>query len=55
MFNVSARNCKLKGADLRGASLNNLDLKSLDLEGVRLYYNQLPALVDSLHLSLEEE
>jgi|TARA_B110000483_G_scaffold98434_1_gene120723 fluoroquinolone resistance protein len=55
MFNVSARNCKLKGADLRGASFNNLDLKSLDLEGVRLYYNQLPALVDSLHLSLEEE
>jgi fluoroquinolone resistance protein len=55
LFNVSAQNCKLRGADLRGASFNNLDLKSLDLEGVRLYYSQLPALVDSLNLNLEEE
>ena len=55
IFHISARNCKLKGANLRGASFNNLDLKSLGLKGVRVYYSQLPALVNSLRLLLEKE
>ncbi len=55
MHGISANGVTLRGADLRGTTWSNLDPRQIDLTGVKLLYEQLPALIEPLEIELCEE
>ncbi len=55
LANISAVGLTLIGADLRGCTFNNINAQDINLHGVRIYHNQLAALLEPLGIIVEDD